>query len=954
MPDSAQTKLSKALFRELPYYGQNIRQCHGSFNNLMPIENLPSKKYLDRLPSLNGIDRFSLNADNVNNSDLEYSSIRPVRCKYYSPHSFSLLTNKLNKQVFRSQLTLFHNNVCSLKSNLENLQTHLLSELDFHFNIIGVTETRITNSNFIDFNPNITGYNFEYVPTPLSAGGVGMYIDSDFKYEVLEKTSNEAFQALWVEIHFTNAANIICGVIYRQHNSPETFLKYFEETVENLSISGKPIYIMSDTNLNLLHFNSCNYVQDFLFTLQSLNLTPTIDKPTRVHRNSATLIDNIFTNKVEENIISGNLISDVSDHFAQFCISQSPISKDKPARLLSRDFSNFTERNFINDLLLINWDHSVPDNETNVNKLFLSFYNKLNKIVNKHALFKSISRRKVKCFSKPWITTGIRKSIQTKNKLLSEGNSATYKLYRNKILTLTRLSKKLYFHNYFQGNTNNLKRTWQGINDLINRKTKNTKVIMKMKHSQTQEISHDPLVNANILNPHFASVGNRLASELPNSNRHFSYYLPRTTYSGSFVFETVLPSEIELEIIMAPSNKAHGLYSCPIRLLKCSRHIISKPIANIVNQSVCMGIFPSKLKHAKIIPIYKDGNVDEPSNYRPISLLSIFNRLFEKVMYNRLKSFLNKYNVLYESQYGFRERRSTDHAILDIVNKIQSYMDKGMFSCGVFIDLQKAFDTVDHAILLQKLCHYGVRGIVNDWFSSYLINRIQTTQIGSHVSEKQNTLCGVPQGSVLGPLLFLIYVNDIYKASNKLEFFLFADDTNLLYANKNLRSLETVMNDELLKIVDWLTANKLSLNVKKTNYIIFHPYQKRLNYDVNIKILDSRVNKYFNLERKEYVKYLGVMIDNHLSWKHHINYVALKISRNIGILSKLRHFVPPKTLFGIYNSLIFPYLSYGLVAWGQAAKTHLEKLLTLQKRAVRLINFACTFPLSCRPLLSSL
>ena len=203
----------------------------------------------------------------------------------------------------------------------------------------------------------MTGYNFEYVLTPLSAGGVGMYIDSDFKYEVLEKTSNEPFQALWVEIHFTNATNIICGAIYRQHNSPETFLKYFEETARS-----KPIYTMSDTNLNLLHFDSCNYVQDFLFNLQSLNLTPTIDKPTRVHQNSATLIDNIFTNKVEENIISGNLISDVSDHFAQFCISQSPISKEKPPRLLSRDFSNFTERNFINDLLLINWDHSVPDN----------------------------------------------------------------------------------------------------------------------------------------------------------------------------------------------------------------------------------------------------------------------------------------------------------------------------------------------------------------------------------------------------------------------------------------------------------------------------------------------------------------------------------------------------------------------------------------------------------------
>ena len=148
------------------------------------------------------------------------------------------------------------------------------------------------------------------------------------------------------------------------------------------------------------------------------------------------------------------------------------------------------------------------------------------------------------------------------------------------------------------------------------------------------------------------------------------------------------------------------------------------------------------------------------------------------------------------------------------------------------------------------------------------------------------------------------------------------------------------MNAELLKIVEWLTANKLSLNIKKTNFVIFHPYQKRLNHDVNIKVNDNCLNKYFILECKEYVKYLGVMIDNHLSWKRHIYYVALKISRDVGIISRLRHFVPQKTLFSIYNSLILPYLSYGLVAWGQAAKSHLQKFIVLQKRAVRLINFA--------------
>ena len=460
-----------------------------------------------------------------------------------------------------------------------------------------------------------------------------------------------------------------------------------------------------------------------------------------------------------------------------------------------------------------------------------------------------------------------------------------------------------------------------------------------MKRPLNQGISHDPLENANILNRHFASIGSRLASDLPSSVKSFRDYLPLNVPSCSFVFDSVLPSDIEFEIMLTPINKCHGLYSCPTRLLKCSRHIISAPLATLINNSVQRGIFPSKLKHAKIIPIFKDGDEAEPGNYRPISLLSVFNRLFEKTMYNRLKSFFSKHCLFYQPQYGFRNQRSTEHAILDIVNKIQSNMDKGIFSCGVFIDLQKAFDTVNHSILLHKLSHYGIRGLVNDWFSSYLSNRIQTTQVGPNVSRKESTLCGVPQGSVLGPLLFLVYVNDIYMASDKLTFYLFADDTNLLYADKNPKSLETIVNCELFKVVDWLIANQLSLNIKKTNYIIFHPYQKCINFNIRIKAYDSRTKTFFDLERKDHVKYLGVIIDQHLSWKHHINYIALKISRNIGIISRLRHFVPLKTLLSIYNSLISPYISYGLIAWGQASKSHLEKLLILQKRAVRLINF---------------
>ena len=273
-------------------------------------------------------------------------------------------------------------------------------------------------------------------------------------------------------------------------------------------------------------------------------------------------------------------------------------------------------------------------------------------------------------------------------------------------------------------------------------------------------------------------------------------------------------------------------------------------LTDILNTSIRLGTYPSKLKMAKIIPVFKGDDDTDTNNYRPISLLSNFNRVFEKIIYKRLTSYIDKHDLLNSSQYGFRQGHSTQHAILDIVNDIQSNMNQRLLSCGVFIDLKKAFDTIDLDVLLDKLNHYGFRGIINSWFSSYLKNRTQTTQVDRHISDKAVVGCGVPQGSVLGPLLFLLYVNDIHRCSNKLRFYLFADDTNILYADKNLKDLETTVNNELQNLYNWLTANKLTLNIKKSNFVISHPYQKRLD---QFLFLGNRA-RYGSLEHEVYLE----------------------------------------------------------------------------------------------------
>ena len=367
----------------------------------------------------------------------------------------------------------------------------------------------------------------------------------------------------------------------------------------------------------------------------------------------------------------------------------------------------------------------------------------------------------------------------------------------------------------------------------------------------------------------------------------------------------------------------------PHVMKKCYVNFL-QPLTHICNLSIVNGVFPNEMKIAMVLPLFKSGSKDIVGNYRPISVLPYFSKILEKMFFSRLIKFLNKHKLLYPFQFGFRENHSTTMALSLLIDKITKALDDGHLAVGVFLDFSKAFDTVNHSILLSKLEHYGVRGLALQWVRSYLSERYQFVTYDKTNSSKLLITCGVPQGSILGPLLFLLYINDIANASEKLFSTLFADDTNVFLTRTNPTQIISTMNIELRKVVTWLNTNKLSLNVKKSHFIVFS--SRKVTHVPNVIISGNTV------ERVTKTKFLGVVLDELLTWKDHIKYIKGKISRGVGIICKARRVLPQKSLITLYNSFVHPFFNYCLEVWGNTFPTHIDCLIKLQKKTIRLIT----------------
>ena len=591
---------------------------------------------------------------------------RPPSSKYVVEEELNEESDPVNNTA---SFSIMHLNARSLFGNFDKVNV-LLNNIHKPFSVIGVSETWLNDA--ISELVNIIGYSFvSNHRKPKSGGGVGIYLQNDLDYKLRPEcnfSDPEVIETLFVEITVPKGKNIIVGSVYRPPNyNAASFLDKFNDILSYISKDNKQCFVLGDFNLDLLQYDRHLATQEFVDSLFSHAFIPLISNPTRLTSHPATLIDNIFTNSVSRNIFSGIVLNDLSDHFPVFAYFRDDnISHSKAKKLFKRSFSDTNLHNFNESLSNIDWSKLL--NQKDPNESYNGFINEYSKLFQSCFPLKAIKGKNMNKFRSPWLTPGLLKSINRKNRLYkrlitspNKSGELQYKTYKNKLNHLIRIAKRSYYDRKFDSAKNDLKLTWKLLKEVIN-KRKSKSLLPSSFKAEGRSIT-DPTEIANRFCKYFTNIGPRLASAIPAVSSTFRSFL--TGNSNTAV--TLKPTTVrELENICSTfaSGKAPGYDNIPMHVIKNSFHLISTPLMNIINLSLLKGIFPHKLKIAKVIPVYK---ADDPClfvNYRPISLLPNFSKFFEKVMCNRLTEFAEKYELLYCCQFGFRKNHSTSQTHL--------------------------------------------------------------------------------------------------------------------------------------------------------------------------------------------------------------------------------------------------------------------------------------------------
>jgi len=772
-----------------------------------------------------------------------------------------------------------------------------------------------------------------------NGGGVATYIRNDIAFDTRKDMDSE-LEATWIHILLQKTKPILIGTCYRPPTQND-FYSTLDEVCSNATdFLNSEVIITGDLNTNVGAIGYNSLVNALKTFCSVYDLKQIIKEPTRVCKTSKSTIDLILVSDFQKICQSGVINYGLSDHMVTYCtrkVSKQQINGHNTLNV--RSLKHYSKELFCERLSAVNWFPVINCND--IDKAWLNFKTLFIGVLDSIAPAKTI---RVKQRSEPWFASEILNLIKLRDKALCDfnktktpSNFVLYKRLRNEVKAMVDKAKVDYYKDNLHKNKNNPKKLWQTIKQLgssKNTKSKSSNIGLNIDGI----VSFDKSAVATKFNTFFTTIASTLVNNLPTPIGNFGkqhiidFYRNKGVTQDTFALSTVEVEDVCKMLREVNRSKATGLDNLPARFVSDAAEQIAPSISHIINISILQGKVPNELKLAKVTPLYKKGSKTETGNYRPVSVLSIISKVLERVVYNQIYEYIQINDLFYDLQSGFRKSYSTDTCLLNLTDHIKDEIDKGNLCGMVMLDLQKAFDTVNHDILLIKLKALGFRNDVVQWMNSYLTGREQMVIVSGTKSDTAKITCGVPQGSILGPLLFLLYVNDM-NAAVDCRLLLYADDSALLISGKDVANIESKLSEELRNVSNWLVDNKLSLHLGKTESILFGSKVK-LSKSPKLHVQCNGTN----IESKSVVKYLGAEIDQFVSGENMAIKVIKKISSRTKFMARKGKYLDGETMKLLATALVQCHFDYACSSWYSGlSKKSKSKLQVCQNKLIRTI-----------------